>query len=465
MKKFVKILVILAILTAVFCGAANMFISVRGKVLVIQKLEELTHKQVTMNYLVLIPPLNLQAKNVHIESIGRVDSVFLSPSIIGLLTGHLVFNQLTLVKPQFAFEKVAPPNPEATPHAMAVPFQAPNEKTQVVPEIAAPKASQEEQKPEIKKNPFIKLAIKHLDIRNGVIDFTDRSISKEGMKIKIQNINIDVDNFYNYPVSAITNFDITGKVPWHAGLGEGTIDCQGWLNLFKKDIQAKLKITDIDGVAFYPYYSSWINLEKTRIQKAKLNFVSNIQGLNNEVSADCRFELTELTFKKRSIDEQQQNAEKIANTVLDMLRSLNKGNIVLDFKYKTTMDHPKFTFSDIKMAFEEKISKVKDTPSFQAGEMAKIPGKVIEGTVKSATDITKAIISGTAGVGKELKNAVTGAFSKEGTIAQPEPQAQEQAAPAPSQAPEASQQQTASQPAQQQQGQQPAQQQEQPANK
>ena len=111
---------------------------------------------------------------------------------------------------------------------------------------------------------------------------------------------------------------------------------------------ASLKIENIDAIAFYPYYSTWVDLEKARIEKAKLNFSSKIRGKDNDISAQCHLELTDIVRKVRPPEEAQQKAERLTDAVLDMFKAMNQGKVVLDFTLHTKMDHPQFGFENIK---------------------------------------------------------------------------------------------------------------------
>jgi len=179
-------------------------------------------------------------------------------------------------------------------------------------------------------------------------------------------------------------------------------------------MQATLKVEDIDGIYLYPYYSAWVDLEKARIEKAKLNFFSNIQGLNNDVIAQCRLELTDIVRRPRPPDEPQEKAARLTDAVLDKFRSLDEGKIVLEFPIKTKMDKPEFGFGEIKMAFEKKLaeSTSKDR-GIKPQEVLTFPAKLVEGTFKGATQLTTALIGGVISAGKEIEKAFEAAFRKE----------------------------------------------------
>jgi hypothetical protein len=174
-----------------------------------------------------------------------------------------------------------------------------------------------------------------------------------------------------------------------------------------------LKITDIDGVYLYPYYSSWVDLGKARVDKAKLNFTSNIEGLDNNLTAQCHLELTDIVRKPRSSDEAEGKVERIASAVLEIFRALNQGKIVLDFTVRTKMDRPEFGFGNIKMAVEDKVSKARRSESIKAQDVLALPGDFLQRMYKGAADIWKAFSDGAVAVGQELQKTAEATFRKE----------------------------------------------------
>ena len=403
MKLFIKLVAIFLVVCVLLYGAVYVFFALQGKASIKKLVEDLTQKKLTMGKFSLLPPLNVEIKNISVENLLKADSVFVAPSLIGLLTGRIVFNEITIVRPEFSYSKSSLPSGEPQPSQPAVAA-----KKQATP---------------------MRVFIKRLKIKDGNINFTDKDISKEGLAIRVSHLNFDLENLYSFPASIISEFELSAAVAGREGSSEGKAHMIGWINFFKKDMKATLKIEDIDGVYFYPYYSQWVDLEKAHIENAKLDFTSDIQGVNDEVTANCRLELAEIKFKERGPDEKQEKAEKIAHMVLDIFKSMNNNKIVLDFTIKTKINSPIINFSAMKIALEDKISQARESQGVKVEDVARAPGKMIGGTVEGLADITRAFISGGASIGKELKSAIEGAFTKE-PVPQPQPESQPQAQPA-----------------------------------
>lgn len=403
MKRWAKILFRVAIALAIFLSATYIFVLLRGKAIIIKKLEELTHKKVTIGYFDLKPSLNLVIKNLSVSGLANVDTIFISPSIPAFLTGKIALSNVRIIKPELILERN---------HGQANNVSLVNA-AEVVSIPAAPAVPSVPAVPSaIEKKRFPRVSFKRFSINDGRVNFTDHTVGKEGINIMVTGINFNLNNIYVFPATTITSFDLKGNIPWQEGKEEGKISADGWINFAKKNMLAVLKIEGIDGIYLYPYYENWVDLKKARIESARLAFNSNIHGLNNNVTAECHLELTDIMRNPRSPEESAEKAEKITDAVLDIFKTMDQGKVVLDFTIRTKMDRPEFGFGNIRMAFEEKLLHAREGSGLKPQNFLMLPGKILEGGVKGMTGFSKAVIDGTFAVGNELKKAVTDTFIK-----------------------------------------------------
>lgn len=402
MRLSLKILLITIALFAFIFTAGHLFLVYQGKAMIIQQLENFTKKKVSIGNFAITPLFKIEIDNLQIENSGKINTVFIVPSILGFITGNAAFNNVMLIRPEFTFEKFPP---SQSPQASSI--------INSLSVMVAPTVSQKTIDIVQNQVRHINLILKRLNIKDGKINFIDHTAGENGIRITLKDLNFNLVNLYLLPRSVITNFELKAKIPWLEGDAEGKIEAEGWLNLYKNDMQATLKINDIDGIYLYPYYSIWVDLEKARIEKAKLDFTSNITSLNNNLTAQCHLELTDIVRKPRLPEETPGKAEKIADAVLDVFKALNQGKIVLDFTIRTKMNRPEFGFGDIKMAFEDKLASGMKNNKIKTEDVLLFPAKVVEGTVRGATDISQAVIEGTISLGTELKKAFEAAFKRE----------------------------------------------------
>lgn len=379
-------------------GIFYTFVMLFGRSFIAHRLEDLTQRKVSMVYFGLTPPFNLEIRQLKIQGMADIEYISFAPSIPRLLIGRIALNRIIVTNPKLFLERnppevvtsTEPPNKSdaATALKNALSFN--------------PGASEK-----YYKKPRPRVILRRLNMKNGEVVFIDHTVGPDGIKITVNNINFRLNNIYVFPASVLTNFELDARIPWQEGKVEGKIHADGWINFVKKDMQANLKIEDIDGIYLYPYYSNWVDLEKARIQSAKLGFTSNIQGLDNNVTADCHLELTDIVRKNLTEGESEQKAAKITDAVLDMFRAMNQGKIVLNFTIRTKMDRPEFGFGNIRMAFEEKLTEASDK-RFKPQDVLMFPAKMWEEGIKATTGISKAIIDSTFAVGGQIKKVISG---------------------------------------------------------
>jgi hypothetical protein len=394
MKKHWKEIIITVVsLIIIAFTFLHIFVNFRGRAILEKRLEEVFRRKVTIGILHTVFPLGVKISNIEAQGLFQIEEVFAQIGISGLFRNSLGLSSLLIKHPVITINKST--------------LQLMGDNTAVASGIKPASAKQ--------KRSFFTFGfyVDRLSILEAKVNFID-TIKEKDVAIKVEQLNIKIDNLNFSPLgSHITFFDIKGKIPWGEGKEEGMIEAEGWVNLVKKDIQATLKIADIDGVYLYPYYAKWVDLEKARIQSAKLNFTSDIQGLNNNLVAECHLELTDIVRTPRPEGEGHEKAEAIANAVLDIFRSLSGGKIILDFTIKTKMDKPQFGFGTIKSAVEDKLASSRKGSIFTAQDFLMLPATLLKGTVKGAADITKTMIEGAVAVGKEIRKGADDIFGEE----------------------------------------------------
>ena len=395
MKKTRVIIYILVILILLVFAALHTYVSIKGRDLLSSKLHSVFQSEVLIGRVTTSFPLKLIVKDLEVKNWFKVKKVLAGSGIIDVLGGNFILSDLRLEGVEFDLEK----------RKRGDQAQPPVNLETVAGNVA-----------QVQESFFLPehIILKHLTIADGTLTYIDYTKSETPIKITVKDLNMRIDNF-QWPLSAseVTSFQLSGKVPWENIKEEGKVDLKGWINFYKKDMNAVIKIKDIDGIAIYPYYSSWIDIDKARVEKARLDFNSNITGLNNNVTASCHLEMTQLTFKPKEEQVKEERLERIAHVVIGLLKAMNQGKVVLDFNFKTKMDNPEFGLGIIQQAVKDKLYQARRSQDSTAMQIIKFPGKLIGGTISSAADLTKSMINGTVVVGKELKKAMESSFSRE----------------------------------------------------
>ncbi|MBM3244129.1 MAG: DUF748 domain-containing protein [Candidatus Omnitrophica bacterium] len=385
-SKIEKILGTFILALAIIYATVYLYLAIMGQALLTSQLQELTGRRVTMGYFSITPSLKIDIKDIDITGVAKSNRVSASFSIIQLLKGRVILNDLSFIQPEFLANKTPP-----------VVTQAPASTATIMPPTVntfVPK--------EVKSIPF---GIVRLNIRGGKVTFIDQTVKPGSIRISIQDVTASVKNFYFFPSHSITEFKLSGIIPWRKGEEEGKIEIDGWINSFKKDMRATFKVQNIDAVYLHPYYAVWVDLEKARIERAKLNFSSEIHGLNNDVTADCYLELSDMVRKPLEIGEMEAKASKITNAVLDRFKAQDEGSVKLNFTIKTKMDSPQFGFDNFKTAFEDKLMRGRHPSRFRLQDTITLPVKTVESGVRSFTDLSRAMIDGVVAIGNHIKES------------------------------------------------------------
>jgi hypothetical protein len=395
MKLWFKGFLIACIIFVLSLAIFHALVNLKGKDLLVKKLEEALKRKVTVGSLCTTFPTNIYVRDLEIQDLIKIDEVTVTGEFFDIV--HRCFG-VAFLKLDHPVVTIAKNPGQSAPEAIV----------SLVPAGPSPQ----------KKFVLSPFYIAAFVIHKGSLTFIDNISGTQQMSFKANDIEMKVDNInFGFGGSRITSFELKGLIPWPDASASGKLELTGWINVFKKDMQAKLNIEDIDAVYLAPYYSQWLDLEKARIEKARLKFTSDINGLNNEVIAQCHMELTDISFKQRAPEEEESRAEKIAATVLGIFKALDQDKVALNFTVKTSMDRPEFGFEYIKAAITDKVSAAKGK-GINTEDVVLFPAKLVEGTVKGTTEVTTAVIGGFFSLGKELGKAFFGAFSREGKQAE-----------------------------------------------
>ncbi|PIQ91254.1 MAG: hypothetical protein COV71_00475 [Candidatus Omnitrophica bacterium CG11_big_fil_rev_8_21_14_0_20_41_12] len=393
MKNWKKIFTIIAIVVILF-SLAYIFFIVEAKNIIIRNIEQLTGHKTTIGKLDIRPPLNLEIRNLEIKGVLKAGYIYISPSIPNLLFGKIALNKVKIVSPLLTYQRI--PMPVAVADNSSVDVG----RGQIVATAPITVAVT----PTVGQNKVFPVTIKSLKIYSGWLNFIDSTATSGTIKFTIKDIFFYATNLHTVSTDVLTNFDLKGNISWHTGESDGKLSAQGWINSYKKDMLATLKVENIDAIVFYPYYSTWVDLGAARIEKAKLNFSSNIKGTNNDIDAACHLELADIVRKVRTPEESQKKAERLTDVVLDMFKSMNQGKVVLDFTLHTKMDQPIFGFGDIKSAFEGKLMQGRAKAGLRPQDVLLWPSKLLQSGIKSGVDVSHAVTDGVVALGNGLKD-------------------------------------------------------------
>jgi hypothetical protein len=384
MRLGTKIICGIVLFSFVITGALSAYFVFVAKVILTEELEGRVGKKVSIHFLHILPPFRIAISGLEIPGVFKAEEILLTPSIISLFAGRISFNTIEIIRPEFTYERFLPEVKEGGQN---------NVQGQEL--ISATHFTATHFQPSF----LLKFSSKHFSVKEGTIIFIDRTVP-EGVRIVVKNVSLTASNFYTLPRPAVTRFSLNGTIPWADGKEMGGLSFGGWIDLVKGDMDAKVELEGIDGVALWPYYADWVDVNKVGIQKATLNFTSHIKGVDHAVTAACHFELADIVRQQPVSGGKVDKVERFTNAMLNILSSLDQDKIVLDFTLKTNMNHPLLDFSDIQMTFAPKGQRKKSV--LLPEKVLSLPIRLLQGLNRGAREMNRTVVFGTVNAGKEI---------------------------------------------------------------
>lgn len=311
MKKISKIIIWLTIILAAVFLVFSIILALFGKAIILKAIEKNFKRKVTFESINLSFPLSVRLRRLEIHNLAKIESLSLRPSILGFFVGRIVLNELNLFRPEITLEM--------------------DEQGRLnIPQTGG-------------KSPPLLLA--GLDIEEGRFIFTDKKIEANGYKIIVNNINAKIHKAAFPPTSLFIRFDLSASLGDRPDTAQGVAKTSGWIDFGPKDMEGKFELKGIDLTYLAPYYNKFISDKK--LTSGKLNLVSNLKSVKNDLTAKCKAELTDLVYLKEVPAEGEAPKIDLVPNILNLF-SNDTGRIVFDFTIRTKLDNPRINMQELR---------------------------------------------------------------------------------------------------------------------
>ncbi len=248
----------------------------------------------------------------------QIEEVRIYPSLFSFLKGKLNIRELLILQPSFHFYR----SREGTWVGPWFPTEK-REKDQAVPI--------EEKKGEDK----FAIGIDRIRVEKGSFDFENQKYGRGQSPIQFKQVSFRVENIHYPIVSALSPFDLRGKMVGRTR--EGKIEAKGSIDLLTGDTETVLKVHEAEVKTFEPYYRKRVSAE---IESGYINLVAKITLKQEMIDAPGSMELVDLRIK-----EEGTVFWIPARTLVALLKS--KGNrIKAQFHVKGNINDPKFDLQE-----------------------------------------------------------------------------------------------------------------------
>lgn len=348
-----KIIWILVVVFGIYL-ISNIGFIIFGKPIIISQIEKNLKTKATLDRVTLGFPLFINISGLKIEDLLGAEMISVSPSILGFLTGRIVLNNLELDSPEIAIVR----NSDGS-------FNLPYFKSKG------------------KQPPFL---LAGLRIRDGRLTFIDKKLDSQGYRIALRDININISKVAFPPTSLYARFNASAFLADKRDEPSGRLSASGWIDFGPKNMDGRIELKDIDATAIAPYYQNIISSKK--LLSAKLNFTSELKAKNNDLTAVCHAEFTDVIYEKPLPSETQKSIDLIPN-VLDLFSDAS-GNISLAFTINTKLDNPKIDLVSLKGTIAQAATQnIANQPSEKVVENVKDAVEQFKEFGKSLKDMFK----------------------------------------------------------------------------
>ena len=313
MKKFSKVLIAFIITVIALFIILNLTFPYLAKEAIVRQIEQGLKVKASISKVSVTFPLTVNLIKLKAGELMQADKVSVSPSLLGFLAGKIVLNRVGLVNPVIVLEQSAEGK------------------------INIPQLDSKGQAP--------KVYLAGLTIRNGTVIFIDKKVDARGFKTILTDINADVFKA-PFPVSSMkANFKVSASFLNLSSAKIGDINFTGWVDFGPKDMDAVLRLQDLDLAYFRPYCGNFIS--ESQLDSARLNMRSVFSSQNNDLEIITDLNLSDLVYAQTERQEAEFTSFDMAKSALDLFTDA-KGELALEFKLKTRLNSPGFNSKELK---------------------------------------------------------------------------------------------------------------------
>ena len=315
MRIFIRALTGLFIILWIAVVVCYIYIRLNGPQLVMETLSEVFHKPVQMNSTYFIFPFGLRINDLKIgektETI-EIKDVQIQVGIPDFLHRRVHFLFMSLSQPLLSISRTKN-SKMVLGNSGAEPVSSQTNKENPQPKQVNPSGRTAQKN----KQPVI-LIIDYLVVEKGKIKFCDFSREKK-FELTLQDIGLKAQNAAIPPQPLDTKFDLNATIfkensSSNLPFSGSRVESGGWVNFYKKDMQAKLEVIDSAG---------------------KVSMSSEFNAKDNELTLKGKVHIYNLIARPQT--ETDAPSSSLKDLIFSSLQSSGV-EITADFHSKTKMD-------------------------------------------------------------------------------------------------------------------------------
>ena len=183
------------------------------------------------------------------------------------------------------------------------------------------------------------VSVDHVELKGGVLEFFDASVRKPAHKLRLEQVNAQVDNLQWPALTGRTQLALTGT--FKGVQRDGSLAINGWSELATRDSDVTTKMRGVDLVALQPYL---IKAAETGVRHGSLDLDVHSTVNRNHLHAPGRITLNNLEL---------QSGHGFSATFMGMPRALvvsalknKRGQISIHFTLDGNLNDPRFSLNE-----------------------------------------------------------------------------------------------------------------------
>ena len=352
MKFLTAVVLIVVIIAGAALAGLHVFVNMKGEELLLEKLEGTFDRKASLKSISTSFPTNLHVKGVEVEGLFTIDKVDAKGGVFDVFRKTFNLSLLRVIRPKITIER-------SFIESAAASFGAKDKTASKEPTVkkeTTTKATTDVDPMKLAKGDFLSPAfvLKRLIVEDGTLYFIDREVSDKGLSIEIKDVDIEAKNInLSSSGSRRTPFKLEGNIPWPTKEGKGRIELNGWIEYFQKNMDANLKLSNMDYISFKDYYPPFWKPDNLGISEATFTLEAKLDSENNNMTVDCVLSVDKIAFVKveESDNEELYSRIKTIRTMLGLFKG-TKEKPSIHFVVKTKMDSPQFDLSSLKESFQ-----------------------------------------------------------------------------------------------------------------
>jgi hypothetical protein len=368
MNKALRIFLILLIFVVLAVVGVSVYVAVNGRGILLSELEKNLGVKAQVGSLKILFPDTIVAEDVKLSETLGVKRVEVTPSLLGLLSGNMVFNAIILDGSQATITR----NPDNSFDFGLGQIEVPH-----------PARLGGKKKP-------LRFYVNKLNIRDSRVTFVDKGLADGSASVIRCLLDLECRRPSLLQILRM-QFKGQGRLTLENGDPLGLIFFDGWVEPLARNMDAEAVLSEVRLSGLRPYYKKYF---KKEVKSGDVGLTIRAASKDNDLLADCHLELARVKFKEPETavgiaQEPVKGAFDFASLAADSFLSRD-GGLALDFSVRTKMDRPRFENLKVRGDFfKNRVEAVFTKPPEEAIRDIKNIGKEFQEIGKQFKEIFK----------------------------------------------------------------------------